>query len=319
MSNFNQESVLSVHHWTDTLFSFTTTRNPSFRFRNGEFTMIGLKVGEKPLLRAYSVASANYEDRLEFFSIKVPDGPLTSRLQHLKEGDEIIVSRKATGTLVIDNLEDGRNLYLIGTGTGLAPFLSVIKDPETYERFEKVVLLHGCRRVAELAYGEMITKDLPNDEMIGELVRNQLIYYPTVTRDPFRNRGRITDLITSGKLFADIGLAPLEAAHDRVMICGSPALVQDTRGRYCRKQVWLKAITASRPSSWSRRRSPSAKPQPHNSIIAGPLRCKRGRLLVVWMIVMHGSHSGPRQIEKHLLLPKTPFYKALRRGMLPTS
>ena len=160
MSNFNQESVLSVHHWTDTLFSFTTTRDPSFRFRNGEFTMIGLKVGEKPLLRAYSVASANYEDRLEFFSIKVPDGPLTSRLQHLKEGDEIIVSRKATGTLVIDNLEDGRNLYLIGTGTGLAPFLSVIKDPETYERFEKVVLLHGCRRVAELAYGEMITEGI---------------------------------------------------------------------------------------------------------------------------------------------------------------
>src|SRR6266853_2696993 len=152
MSNFNQESVVSVHHWTDNLFSFTTTRHPSFRFRNGEFTMIGLKVGERPLLRAYSVASANYEDRLEFFSIKVPDGPLTSRLQHLKRGDEIIVSRKATGTLVIDNLEDGRNLYLVGTGTGLAPFLSVIKDPETYGRFEKVVLLHGCRRVAELAY-----------------------------------------------------------------------------------------------------------------------------------------------------------------------
>src|SRR6266481_1143584 len=161
MSNFNQESDLSVHHWTDTLFSFTTTRDPSFRFRNGEFTMIGLKLGERPLLRAYSVASANYEDTLEFFSIKVPDGPLTSRLQHLKQGDEIIVSRKATGTLVIDNLEDGRNLYLIGTGTGLAPFLSVIKDPETYERFEKVVLLHGCRRVAELAYGEMITRELP--------------------------------------------------------------------------------------------------------------------------------------------------------------
>jgi ferredoxin/flavodoxin---NADP+ reductase len=229
MSNFNQESVLSVHHWTDNLFSFTTTRDPSFRFRNGEFTMIGLKVGEKPLLRAYSVASANYEDRLEFFSIKVPDGPLTSRLQHLKQGDEVIVSRKATGTLVIDNLEDGRNLYLIGTGTGLAPFLSVIKDPETYARFEKVVLLHGCRRVAELAYGEMITKELPNNDLIGELVRNQLIYYPTVTRDPFHNRGRITELITSGKLFRDSNLAPLEAAHDRVMICGSPALVHDTR------------------------------------------------------------------------------------------
>ena len=229
MSNFNQESVLSVHHWTDTLFSFKTTRSPTFRFRNGEFTMIGLKVGEKPLLRAYSVASANYEDTLEFFSIKVPDGPLTSRLQHLKQGDEIIVSRKATGTLVIDNLEAGRNLYLIGTGTGLAPFLSVIKDPETYERFEKVVLLHGCRHVKELAYGEMITEHLPKDELLGEYIQNQLIYYPTVTRDPFRNRGRITDLITSGKLFADIGLPVLEAAHDRVMICGSPALVADTR------------------------------------------------------------------------------------------
>jgi ferredoxin/flavodoxin---NADP+ reductase len=229
MSHFNLESVLSVHHWTDTLFSFTTTRDSSFRFRNGEFTMIGLKVGEKPLLRAYSVASANYEDRLEFFSIKVPDGPLTSRLQHLKESDEVIVSRKATGTLVIDNLEDGRNLYLIGTGTGLAPFLSVIKDPATYERFEKVVLLHGCRRVAELAYGEMITEKLPKDELIGDLVGNQLIYYPTVTRDPFRNRGRITDLIASGKLFSDAGVAPLQAEHDRVMICGSPALVHDTR------------------------------------------------------------------------------------------
>ena len=206
MSNFNQESVLSVHHWTDTLFSFTTTRDPSFRFRNGEFTMIGLKVNQKPLLRAYSVASVNYEDRLEFFSIKVPDGPLTSHLQHLKEGDEIIVSRKATGTLVIDNLEDGRNLYLIGTGTGLAPFLSVIKDPETYDRFEKVVLLHGCRRVAELAYGERITQHLPQDEFLGEMIRQQLIYYPTVTREPFRNRGRITDLLTSGQLFDDIGL-----------------------------------------------------------------------------------------------------------------
>src|ERR1700743_3602023 len=229
MSNFNQESVLSVHHWTDTLFSFTTTRDPSFRFRNGEFTMIGLKLGEKPLLRAYSVASANDEDKLEFFSIKVPDGPLTSRLQHLKEGDEIIVSRKATGTLVIDNLESGRNLYLIGTGTGLAPFLSVIKDPETYERFEKVVLLHGCRGVAGLAYGEIITEHLPKDELLGEYISNQLIYYPTVTRDPFRNRGRITDPITSGKLFDDIGLPSLDSVHDRVMICGSPALVQDTR------------------------------------------------------------------------------------------
>ena len=229
MSNFNQETVLSVHHWTENLFSFTTTRDSSFRFRNGEFTMIGLRVNEKPLLRAYSVASANYEENLEFFSIKVPDGPLTSRLQHLKEGDQIIVSRKATGTLVIDNLTNGRNLYLIGTGTGLAPFLSVIKDPETYERFEKVVLLHGCRHVKELAYGELITEKLPQDEMIGDMVRAQLIYYPTVTRDPFRNRGRITDLITSGKLFSDIALPDLDASKDRVMMCGSPALLQDTK------------------------------------------------------------------------------------------
>jgi len=229
MANFNQESVLSVHHWTDNLFSFTTTRNPSFRFRNGEFVMIGLEIGDRPLMRAYSVASANYEPNLEFFSIKVPDGPLTSRLQHLKEGDQIIVGRKATGTLVIDNLTNGRNLYLIGTGTGLAPFLSVIKDPATYDRFEKIVLLHGCRRVAELAYGEMITEKLPQDELIGELIREQLIYYPTVTRDPFRNRGRITSLITSGKLFSDISLPDLDVAKDRVMICGSPALLADTK------------------------------------------------------------------------------------------
>src|ERR1700744_5674285 len=230
MSNFNQESVLSVHHWTDTLFSFTTTRNPSFRFRNGEFTMIGLKVGEKPLLRAYSVASANYEDRLEFFSIKVPDGPLTSRLQHLKEGDEIIVSRKATGTLVIDNLEDGRNLYLIGTGTGLAPFLSIIKDPETYERFERVVIVHGCRWISDLAYSELIANVMPNDELVGESVREKLIYYPTVTREPFRHNGRISLLMTTGKLFEDVGLSPISAESDRFMLCGSPNMLRDIRG-----------------------------------------------------------------------------------------
>ncbi|OSI68550.1 ferredoxin--NADP reductase [Bradyrhizobium canariense] len=230
MSDFNRESVLSVQHWTDDLFSFTTTRDPSFRFRSGEFTNIGLNIDEKPLLRACSLASAHYEKRLEFFSAKVPDCPLTARLQHLKEGDEIIVSREATGTLVIDNLEDdGRNLYLIGTSTGLAPFLSVIKDPETYLRFENVVLLHGCRRVAKLAYGGMITEKLPSDELVGDFVRYQLIYYPTVTRDRFFNRGRITDLIASGKLFTDIELPEFEPQHDRVMICGSPALVRDAR------------------------------------------------------------------------------------------
>lgn len=229
MSNMNEERVLSVHHWTDTLFSFRTTRDPSFRFRNGEFTMIGLKVGEKPLLRAYSLVSANYEEELEFFSIKVQDGPLTSRLQHLKVGDPIIVSRKATGTLVLDNVTSGRNLYLIGTGTGLAPFLSIIKDPETYDRFERVVLVHGCRTVKELAYGDMIGETLPRDELIGELLSEKLIYYPTVTREPFRNSGRVTDLITSGKLFTDAGIAPIEQAHDRVMLCGSPAMLADLR------------------------------------------------------------------------------------------
>jgi len=229
MSNFNEERVLSVHHWTDTLFSFTTTRNPTFRFRNGEFTMIGIKVGEKPLLRAYSVVSANYEEHLEFFSIKVQNGPLTSKLQHLKVGDPIIVSRKATGTLVLDNLTSGRNLYLLGTGTGLAPFMSIIKDPETYDRYEKIVLIHGCRQVAELAYGETITRALPEDEFVGELVREKLVYYPTVTREPFRNRGRITDLITSGKLFEDTGLAPLDQIQDRVMLCGSPHMLADLK------------------------------------------------------------------------------------------
>jgi len=227
MSAFYREKVLSVRHWTDTLFSFTATRNSGFRFQNGQFAMIGLEVEGRPLLRAYSMASANHEESLEFFSIKVADGPLTSRLQKIREGDTILVGRKATGTLVIDNLEDGRNLYLIGTGTGLAPFLSVIKDPETYDRFEKVVLLHGCRRVKELAYGEMITERLPNDELIGEMVRDQLIYYPTVTRDPFRNRGRITDLIASNQLFTDIGLSGLDIETDRVMLCGSPGMLEE--------------------------------------------------------------------------------------------
>ena len=229
MSNFNEETVLDVHHWTDRLFSFRTTRDPSFRFRNGEFTMIGLKIEGKPLLRAYSVASANYEEQLEFLSIKVPEGPLTSRLQHLKVGDNVIVSRKATGTLVIDNLLSGRNLYLLSTGTGLAPFLSVIKDPETYERFEKVVLVHGVRHVSELAYRDSIAEELPNDEILGELVSGKLLYYPTVTREPFRNQGRITELMASGKLYDDLALPGLEAEHDRVMICGGPHMLQDIK------------------------------------------------------------------------------------------
>jgi ferredoxin--NADP+ reductase len=229
MSNFNEERVLSVHHWTDRLFSFRTTRDPSFRFRSGQFTMIGIPVNGKPLLRAYSVASGFYEDELEFFSIKVQDGPLTSRLQHLKEGDTLLVSRKPTGTLVLDNLAPGKHLYLLGTGTGLAPFLSVIKDPETYERFEKVIVVHGVRFVADLAYSEIITEILPKDELIGELVRDQLIYYPTVTREPFRNQGRITALMESGKLFSDVGLPPMNRDDDRFMLCGSPQMIAEVR------------------------------------------------------------------------------------------
>ena len=230
MSAYTQETVLSVRHWTDSLFSFTTTRSPSFRFSNGQFTMMGLETdGGRPVVRAYSMASPNYEDTLEFFSIKVPDGPLTSRLQHIKASDRILVSKKPTGTLVVDNLLPGRFLYLLSTGTGLAPFMSIVRDPETYERYEKVVLVHGCRQVAELAYGERITSELPRDELIGDYVREKLIYYPTVTREPYHNRGRVTDLITSGQLFRDVGLPALDAEQDRAMLCGSPQMLKDMR------------------------------------------------------------------------------------------
>jgi ferredoxin--NADP+ reductase len=229
VSNLNKETVLSVRHWTDNLFSFTATRDPSFRFVSGQFAMIGLEVEGRPLLRAYSMASANHEENLEFFSIKVPNGPLTSKLQHLKEGDIILVGRKPTGTLIQDNLLPGRRLYLLSTGTGLAPFVSIIKDPDTYARFEKIVLVHGCRHIAELAYGEKIVADLTEHEYFADFARDQLIYYPTVTREPFRNRGRITHLIDSGRLFEDIGQPPLDLAEDRVMLCGSPAMLADLK------------------------------------------------------------------------------------------
>jgi ferredoxin--NADP+ reductase len=228
MATIGTERVLSVHHWNSTLFSFTTTRDPAFRFHNGHFVMVGIPVDGKPLMRAYSIASANHDDHLEFFSIKVQNGPLTSRLQHLKVGDEVLVSRKPTGTLTINDLRPGKHLYLLATGTGLAPFLSIIKDPETYERFEKIVLVHGVRKVDELAYRQVITEELPTNEYFGDDVRAKLVYYPTVTREKFRNQGRLTDLIRSGKLFADIGLAPLDPARDRVMVCGSPAMLKDT-------------------------------------------------------------------------------------------
>ncbi len=229
MSAFNEETVLSVHHWTDKLFTFTTTRDPALRFSNGHFTMIGLKVNDKPLLRAYSIVSANYEDHLEFLSIKVPDGPLTSKLQHIKVGDTVIVGKKPTGTLVIDYLIPGKRLYLLSTGTGLAPFMSIIRDPETYERFEQVVLVHGVRTKDELAYHDLVTEHLPAHEFLGDMISSKLRYYPTVTREAYKNMGRVTELMESGKMFADLGVPTLDAEHDRVMICGSPGMLRDLK------------------------------------------------------------------------------------------
>jgi ferredoxin--NADP+ reductase len=229
MSAFHEEQVLSVHHWTDRLFSFTTTRDSALRFSNGHFTMIGLEVDSKPLLRAYSIASPNYEEHLEFLSIKVEEGPLTSRLQHIQVGDTLIVGRKPTGTLLIDYTLPGRRLYLFGTGTGLAPFMSIIRDPETYEKYEQVVLVHGVRQVDELAYHDLVIDHLPRHELLGEMVSRQLLYYPTVTREEFRNMGRITDLIETDKLTDDLGLPPLDPAEDRVMLCGSPGLLADLK------------------------------------------------------------------------------------------
>lgn len=228
MASLIKETVTDIHHWNDSLFSFKTSRNTSLRFENGHFVMIGLEVEGKPLMRAYSIASANYDTELEFFSIKVDDGPLTSRLQNISVGDEVLVSTKPTGTLIADHLLPGRNLYLISTGTGLAPFMSIIRDPEIYERYDKIILTHGVRSVSELAYQDIILNELPTNEYFGEQVKEKLIYYPTVTREHFRNQGRITDLMTSGRLFRDIELPELNIEHDRFMICGSPSMLKDT-------------------------------------------------------------------------------------------
>lgn len=232
MSNIFDAKVLTVHHWTDRLFSFTTTRDPGFRYQSGQFTMIGLEVEGRPLLRAYSMVSPHYEDTLEFLSIKVPDGPLTSRLQHVQPGDTLLVGRKASGTLLLQNLLPGSTLWLLSTGTGLAPFMSVIRDPEVYEKFQRVVLVHGCRQVAELAYADLIAQDLPRNEFFGEQVREQLLYYPTVTREAFKHQGRIPTLLETGKLTRDLGLPAISAEHDRFMLCGSPEMLKDTRALF---------------------------------------------------------------------------------------
>jgi ferredoxin--NADP+ reductase len=228
MAGVGVERVLSVRHWTPTQFTFTTTRSPGLRFENGQFLMVGLAGAGRPLLRAYSIASANHEEHLEFLSIKVPGGPLTSRLQHIRSGDEVLVSRKPTGTLLLADLKPGRRLFLLGTGTGAAPFMGLIKDPELYERFAQVVLVHGVRWAAESAVIESQVQALRSHELLGEAVRAQLLYYPTVTREPHPHRGRLTTLMHSGQLFADLGLRGLDAAQDRAMVCGSPAMLDDT-------------------------------------------------------------------------------------------
>ena len=229
------ETVLWVKHWTDRLFSFAITRPATFRFRSGEFVMIGLpareELGEKkPILRAYSIASPHFAEELEFFSIKVPDGPLTSRLQQIQAGDQILLGKKPTGTLVLDAVKPGKRLFLFGTGTGLAPFLSVARDPDAYSRFEQVIVAHGVREVQELAYRDLFGGEIHEDPLVGDEAKAQLVYYPTVTREAFERQGRITDLISGGKLFADLDIpgGKFDPEHDRAMLCGSMAMIKDT-------------------------------------------------------------------------------------------
>lgn len=221
--------VLWVRHWTDTLFSFAVTRPPAFRFRSGEFVMVGMTGENKPILRAFSIASPSWSEELEIFSIKVPNGPLTSRLQNIQVGSRLLLGKKPTGTLVLDALKPGRRLFLFSSGTGLAPFLSVIRDPDVYERFEQVVLVHGVRRIHDLAYREFLTTGLREDPLLGELIGDRLTYYPTVTREPFEREGRITHRINSGAFFADLGIAAgkFDPAEDRAMVCGSMAMIKD--------------------------------------------------------------------------------------------
>ncbi len=229
MSEPASERVLSVHHWTDDYFSFRTTRDPGLRFENGQFLMVGLEIDGKLVRRAYSVASANWEEELELFSIKVAGGALTSRLQHVRPGDRVHIGRKPVGTLLLDDVRPGRTLWMLATGTGLAPFLALIKDPECYARFERVVLVHGVRRVADLAYRDYIERELPAHEYLGDSVRDGLTYAPVVSREPFERRGRITALLESGELERSVGSSRIDPAHDRFMICGGTAMLGEVR------------------------------------------------------------------------------------------
>ncbi len=219
------QKVIWVHHWTQGLFSFRVERPRSLRFRSGEFVMIGLKHGDKPLLRAYSIASPSWEDHLEFFSVKVREGPLTSRLQHMQVGNYVFVSKKPVGTLIIDALKSGKRLFMVATGTGLAPFLSVLRDPETHEKFEEIVITHTVREQEELAYRNFLETEIHDDEIFGELLKDRFTYYPTVTRGEFQTRGRITNRIRSGDFAADLHLTNnrFDPETDHVMVCGSMA------------------------------------------------------------------------------------------------
>jgi len=223
------ERVLGIRHYTDKLFSFRTTRSAGLRFESGQFVMIGLEVDGRPLMRAYSMASANYDEHLDFFSIKVPDGPLTSRLQHIQPGDELLVGSKPTGTLLLGNLAPGKRLYLLATGTGFAPFASLLRDPETWERFETVVAVEGCREAAELAFATETVMDVRGHEYLGEMAAGKLLYYATVTRNAYHHQGRITDLIRSGAMLRELGLPDLDANEDRVMICGNPGMLAEIK------------------------------------------------------------------------------------------
>ena len=248
MGAFTEETVIAVRHYTDRLFSFRVTRPQSFRFRSGEFVMIGLMVDGKPLLRAYSIASPSWDEELDFYSIKVPDGPLTSQLQHIEPGDTILMGKKSVGTLVLDALEPGKRLYLLSTGTGIAPFASVIRDPETYERFDQVILTHTCREVAELTYGKELVETVREDPLVGEFVGDKLVYYPSVTREEFERKGRITQLMDDGVIYEELGIPPLNPETDLVMICGSMDMLESCKQR-C-EQAGLKEGSNARPAQY---------------------------------------------------------------------
>lgn len=247
-ANVFAETVTEVQHYTDRLFKFRITRPASFRFRSGEFVMIGLPNAERPVYRAYSVASPSWDEEVEFYSIKVPDGPLTEHLQKIKVGDTVLMRKKPTGTLVNDALLPGKRLYMFSTGTGIAPFASLIRDPETYEKFDQVILTHTCREIAELKYGEELAELCKSDPLIGEFAAEKLIHYTSVTREPFPRTGRITDLMTSGKLFEDLGVPPICPENDRGMICGSMAMINDTKAVL--ESFGLEEGSNARPSTY---------------------------------------------------------------------